>query len=186
MLTFKLVHLIQYHSDRLADSLLCQVKMSGRARSYCNVSPVELKDRVHDIYRHLGSWLLDKRESDIDQRYAAIGARRTEQQVPLSELIWVIVLTKNTLYKFVDDVSVPGQVADIAEKQELLQRLSQFFDEAIYATTAGYEHAAAQPVHPPQASAKTRTNTRQVGELSKLEQEAAGRSSWIHPTRGSD
>jgi hypothetical protein len=162
MQTFKLVHLIQYHSDRLADSLLRQVQMSDRARSYCNVSPVELKDRVHGIYHHLGSWLLDKGESDVHQRYAAIGARRTEQQVPLSDLIWVIVLTKNTLYKFVDDVSVPGQVADTAEKQELLQRLSQFFDEAIYATTVGYERAATQRAHPPQASRKTRTNTRKV------------------------
>jgi hypothetical protein len=163
MLTFKLVHLIQYHSDRLADGLLRQVRMSDRARSYCNVSPVELKDRVHDIYHHLGSWLLDKGESNIDQLYAAIGARRTEQQVPLSELVWVIVLTKNTLYKFVDDVSVPGQVADIAEKQELLQRLSRFFDEAIYATTVGYERAATERAHPPQASANTRQVSRTKG-----------------------
>jgi hypothetical protein len=162
MQTFKLVHLIQYHSDRLADSLLRQVQMSDRARSYCNVPPVELKDRVHDIYHHLGSWLLDKGESDIDQRYAAIGARRTEQQVPLRELIWVIVLTKNTLYKFIGDVSVPGQVADIAEKQELLQRLGQFFDEAIYATTLGYERAATPRAQALKTSAKTRTNTRKV------------------------
>ncbi len=162
MQTFKLVHLIQYHSDKLSDSLLRQVQLSDRAASYCNVSPVELKDRVYEIYHHLGSWLLDKGESDIHQRYMAIGARRTEQNVPLTELVWVVLLTKSTLYKFIDDVSVPGAAGDVAEKQELLQRLDQFFDQAVYATVAGYEHTANASVRPRQASLKRGTKTQQV------------------------
>jgi hypothetical protein len=162
MQTFKLVHLIQYHSDKLSDSLLRQVQMSGRAASYCNVSPVELKDRVNEIYHHLGSWLLDKSESDIDQRYTEIGSRRTRQNIPLSELVWVVLLTKTTLYRFIDDVSLPGAVGDIAEKQELFQRLDQFFDQAVYATVVGYEKAAKPDVRPRQVGVKTQTKTRKA------------------------
>ena len=162
MQTFKLVRLIQYHSDRLADSLLHQVRMSERVRSYSNVSSVELKDRVIEIYHHLGSWLLDKSEDEIDRRYNAIGARRGEQDIPLSELVWVVLLTKSTLYKFIEDVSLPGFAEDIEEKQELLQRLDQFFDHAVYATVAGYENAPGASVRPAQTRSKTQTKARQA------------------------
>jgi hypothetical protein len=142
MLTYKLVHLIQYHSDTLAASLLSQVQISERAGSYESVSPEELKECVHEIYLHLGTWLLQKSETDIEQRYLAIGARRAEQGIPLSELVWVIVLTKHNLSRFIEDASVPGRVADTSEKQELLQLLDQFFDLAIHAAVVGYERDA--------------------------------------------
>ena len=142
MQSYELVHLIQYHSDDLAAGLLRRVQKSERAESYCNVSPVELKQLVAEIYRHLGAWLLDKSESDIEQRYQAIGARRTGQNVPLRELVWVIVLTKRNLWEFIDDASFAGQAVHVAEKQELLQLLDGFFDHAIHAAVAGYERAA--------------------------------------------
>jgi hypothetical protein len=119
-----------------------RVQMSERAGSYRNVSPVELEETVREIYQHLGSWLLSKSESDIEQRYTAIGTRRAEQDVPLSELIWVIVLTKRNLREFIEDVSLPGRVTDVSEKQELAQLLDQFFDQAMFAATIGYEWAA--------------------------------------------
>jgi hypothetical protein len=141
MLTFKLVHLIEYHSANLAAGLLRQVQKSERTGSYRNVPPLDLKERVQEIYYHLGAWLLDKSEGEIEQRYTAIGARRAEQNVPLSELVWVIVLTKRNLWEFIDDVSFPGRAVDVAEKQELLQLLDQFFDQAIHAAVVGYEWA---------------------------------------------
>jgi hypothetical protein len=142
MLTHKLIHLIQYHSENLAASLVRQVQMSDRAGSYRDVSLEELKQRVFEIYRHVGEWLLNKSEADIEERYRAIGARRVEQNVPLSELVWVIVLTKRNLWMYINDVSVPGRAADVSEKQEIQARLEQFFDEAIHAAVAGYEAAA--------------------------------------------
>jgi hypothetical protein len=146
MLTHKLIHLIQYHSENLAASLVRQVQMSDRAGSYRDVSLEELKQRVFEIYRHVGEWLLNKSEADIEERYRAIGARRVEQNVPLSELVWVIVLTKRNLWMYINDVSVPGRAADVSEKQEIQARLEQFFDEAIHAAVAGYESAAQKRV----------------------------------------
>ena len=141
MLTYKLVHLVQYHSDNLAASFLRQAQMSDRVGSYRNVSQVDLRERVYEIYHHLGTWLLDKSETDIAERYIAIGRRRAEQGVPLSELVWIIVLTKRNLQEFIDDVSSPGSAVDASERQELLQRLDRFFDQAIHAAVIGYECA---------------------------------------------
>jgi hypothetical protein len=141
MPSYKLIHLIQYHSDNLAADLTRKVRISGRAESYRNLSPGELKERVYEIYHHLGAWLLDKGEPDIEQRYSMIGARRADQDVPLSELVWVMVSTKHNLWEFIGDMSVPGRAVDTADKQELLQLLDRFFDQAIYAAVVGYERA---------------------------------------------
>jgi hypothetical protein len=155
MLTHKLLHLIEYHSDSLATSLLRHVQHSERAGSYRNVPAIDLRERVYEIYHHLGTWLLDKSEGDVEQRYRAIGARRVEQSVPLSELVWVIILTKCNLREFIDDASFSGRGEDISEKQELLQLLDKFFDYAIHAAVAGYETAAA-------AHAKRENETRKA------------------------
>jgi hypothetical protein len=45
---------------------------------------------------------------------------------------------------------------DVAEKQELLQRLDQFFDQAIDAAVVGYERNRKKEMHPPKAATKTR------------------------------
>jgi hypothetical protein len=170
MLTHKLIHLIQYHSENLAASLVRQVQMSDRAGSYRNVSPEELKQRVFEIYRHVGEWLLNKSETDIEQRYLAIGARRVEQNVPLSELVWVIVLTKRNLWMYIDDVSVPGRAVDVSEKQEIQARLEQFFDEAIHAAVAGYESAAQKRIGvPSRRQRETGTKGRPVAEFPSVQ-----------------
>lgn len=142
MLTYRLVRLIETHSDALASSLLHKVQRSQRTEGYHNVPPDELKRRVHEIYLHLGEWLLDKSEADIERRYSEIGARRLRQGVPLSQLIWAILLTKDTLWDFILDESVPDRPVEIFGKQELLQLLDHFFDRAIHAAAVGYERAA--------------------------------------------
>jgi hypothetical protein len=146
MVSYRLVRVIEYHSDSLAAGLLRRVQMSDRAGSYLNVPPEELKQRVYEIYRHLGTWLMDKSAADIEQRYTAIGACRAEQDVPLSELVWAIVLTKQNLCEFIDDVTFPGRIAEMSDKQEILHLLDEFFNEAIYAAAVGYECAMKEKV----------------------------------------
>src|SRR5215467_13529423 len=100
MLAYRLVRLIETHSDALANSLLQRVQTAETARDYMKVPAEELKTRVYEIYRHLGEWLLGKSEFDIENRYEEIGARRAQQGVPISEVIWTIVLTKENLWEF--------------------------------------------------------------------------------------
>ena len=78
MLAYRLVRLIETHSDALAAGLLQRVQTSELTQGYRNVPPEELKQRVYEIYRHLGDWLLGKTEFDIEKRYVEIGMRRAE------------------------------------------------------------------------------------------------------------
>jgi len=144
MMLYRLVRLIETHSQALATCLLDQVQNSKLTENFQqNVPPEELKERVYEIYRHLGEWLMGKDELQLEQRYLQIGAQRAAQRVPLSEVIWVIVLTKDNLWEFIKKESVLERPVEVFGELEMLQLLEQFFDRAIYHASVGYEQAAA-------------------------------------------
>jgi hypothetical protein len=147
MMLYRLVRLIETHSQSLSASLLDQVQNSELTRTYQkNVPGEELKERVYEIYRHVGEWLIAKDESHLEQRYLEIGARRACQRVPMSEMTWVIVLTKENLWEFIKKESVMERPVEVFGELEMLQLLEQFFDRAIYYATVGYELEIADQV----------------------------------------
>ena len=103
---------------------------------------------MYEIYEHLGDWLLGKKDVDIERRYREIGARRYHQQVPLNELIWAIVLTKQNLWEFLTFESIADRPVKVFGELEVLHLLSQFFDRAIYYAAMGYEQAREESTLP--------------------------------------
>jgi hypothetical protein len=150
MLAYRLVRLIETHSDRLAASLLERVRSSGLLAEYRLVPAEELKLRVSEIYRHLGEWLTSTSQSDIERRYVEIGARRAAQGVPLSQLSWTIVLTKENLWEYLKKETVMERPTEVFGELEMLQLLDQFFDRAIYYAAVGHEQYMAS--HRPELS----------------------------------
>ncbi len=146
MLAYRLVRLIETHSDILAGNLLTKAQSSPITKAYVDVPQEELKQRVYEIYRHLGEWLLGRSEVELETRYLEIGARRAHQGIPLSQLTWAIILTKENLWEFVKEEIPQERALEIFGELELLQLLERFFDRAIYYAAVGYELAAsAQP-----------------------------------------
>jgi hypothetical protein len=143
MLALRLVHLIESHSDELADGLIRKLHTSDRMRDLRRVPSAELHARCHEIYRNLSSWLLNKTEADIEQTYTPLGARRAQQGVSLAHLIWAILQTKEHLWDFLDREGLPGSAQDVYGELELLRQLDQFFDRAIFFAAEGHEHARA-------------------------------------------
>jgi hypothetical protein len=144
MMLYRLVRLIETHSEALAACLLDRVQNSEATPDYGNVPPEELKERVYDIYRHLGDWLITKDELDLEQRYLAIGARRALQSVPLSQVAWVITLTKENLWEFIKKEIAIERPVEVFGELEMLQMLDYFFDRAIYYAAIGYERMVAE------------------------------------------
>jgi hypothetical protein len=139
MFSYRLVRLIESHADTLAAGLERKVTSSDYVSTFRNIPAHELRERVYEIYRHLGDWLLGKNQESIEQRYREIGARRASQKVPLPELIQAIVLTKENLWDFLKSEAVLDRAIEIMGELELLQMLEQFFDRAIYFAAVGYE-----------------------------------------------
>lgn len=138
-MAYRLVHLIENHSEALAACLLHRVQNSDATPGYKHVPREELKDRVHEIYRHLGDWLMTKDELDLKLHYSELGMRRAQQQVPLSQLVWTIVLTKENLREYIKKESVLERVEEVFGEIEMMQLLDRFFDSAIYYAATGYE-----------------------------------------------
>jgi hypothetical protein len=144
MTLYRLVRLIETHSKELASCLLDRVNNSEATPQYALVPAEDLCERVHEIYSHLGDWLITKDELDLEQRYMRIGARRAQQGVPFSQVAWAIVLTKDNLWMFLKRQSEMDRPVEAFGELELLQLLDNFFDRAIYYAAVGYERARAQ------------------------------------------
>jgi hypothetical protein len=144
MLAYRLVRLIETHSDKLADRLLLKVQASDKTSLFHTVPPEDFRSAVFEIYTHLGQWLLGKSEADIARRYTEIGKRRSFQGVPLSQLMWAIVLTRENLWEYLKQEETLERPAEIFGELEMLELLEQFFDRAIYWAAVGYEQETAE------------------------------------------
>lgn len=141
MARHRLIRIIECHSRQLADELLTRVQNSNHLPSYNKVPESELKQRVYEIYSHLGQWLITAPEADIARQYTEIGARRFRQGVPLSELLWAIILTKDNLWDFLNRESWPGFEVEVLAEHEMFRVIDQFFNRAMYHATRGFERA---------------------------------------------
>lgn len=139
MLSYRLVRLIENHSERLSETLLERLKSCDKCRAFQKVPAGEFRQRVYEIYQHLGEWLLGKKEEDIARRYQQIGARRAAQGVPLSQLVFAIVLVRDHLWDYLKREAVVEKPVEVFGELEMLQLLEQFFDKALYYAAIGYE-----------------------------------------------
>ncbi len=143
ILAYRFVRLIEEHSQGLAKALEHRIEHCPKLADYHNVPAEELTERVYEVYRHLGEWLIGKTEIDIEKRYSEIGRKRALQGVPASQVTWTICLVKENLWDYLKQESVIERPAEIFGELELLEMLDQFFDRAIFYAAVGHERATA-------------------------------------------
>jgi len=146
MITVRLVRLIERNSDELTDTLLTKFYSSPRTGELQKVPRHELRQRCHEILRHLSDWLLSKSGTDIEQRYRKIGSLRATQGISLAAVTWGIVLMKEHIWDFLQREGFLRGPLEIYGALELQRLLDQFFDHAICYCVAGYEEATLQTV----------------------------------------
>jgi hypothetical protein len=143
LLAHRLMKVIEKHADSLAEALEAKIASSERCADYARVSGDELKTLVGGIYGQLGQWLGSKTEEDIERRYTMIGTRRAEQGVPVSQLLWCIVLVKENLWSYLKNMDALENTSEIFGELELMQMVDQFFDRAMYFAVRGHERVRA-------------------------------------------
>ncbi len=139
MIALRLVHLIESHSEKLAESLVHKIQRSSRSADLKKVPPHEIQERTREVYRNLSDWILTKTEEDIERIYLPLGRRRAEQGVTLSALCWALMMTEENLWDFLELEGMREKPLEILGGFELLRLLDTFFDQAIYFATLGYE-----------------------------------------------
>jgi hypothetical protein len=58
VIALRLVRLIEDHSDELVEGFLDKLRTSEKTKDMAKVPVQELRDRVREILRNLGDWLL--------------------------------------------------------------------------------------------------------------------------------
>jgi len=153
MLANRLVQLIENHSEALTQTVLHDVLTNENTISFRKVPRSELKPRIAAMYEKLGKWIGNPDEDDIRQEYEDWGRTRFRQGIPFSEIVYVLMLTKKHLRKFIrehglvdfsGDRVTPGELVpvELYAIQELNYLVGDFFDRALYHLVRGYEMAA--------------------------------------------
>ena len=152
MIAEKLVELVEIHANRLSADVAQDLVTNVRTRGFHKVPKADLEARVFRLFHHLGDWLSDRRSERVKAEFAEWGSRRFDQEIPLSEIIYAIVILKQHLRQYIRDnglieAAFPRSEADYVlplhmnSLQELNLQVGQFFDEALYHLAIGYELA---------------------------------------------
>ena len=150
MLANRLIQLIENHSEALTQEALHDLLTNENTVSFRRVPRSELKPRIAAMYQNLGKWIGNPNDDDIRQEYEDWGRTRFRQGIPFSEIVYVLMLTKRHLRKFIrehglvafsGDRVTPGELVpvELYSIQELNYLVGDFFDRALYHLVRGYE-----------------------------------------------
>ncbi len=142
MLGMRLVKLIEAHSTDLCRDLTEQIRRSQRTSDFHKIPAEDLRLAAGEVFRNLGEWLLQKTDSDIEQRFRAAGARRMIEGIRLHQFVWALLLSRDQLWQFLRYQSFGDNIVALFGELELQGLLNQFFDRAIYYAVQGYEDAS--------------------------------------------
>jgi hypothetical protein len=153
MIAAKLVELIEVHAPHLTSDVTRDLITNPRTTGFRAVRQQDLHERVFEILHHLGNWIGDPLAATVQAEFAHWGRRRFDQGIPLSELIFAIIVIKQHLQRYISDNGLVDAAFPLVESdyilpfhlhglQELNARVNQFFDEALYQLACGYEDRA--------------------------------------------
>jgi hypothetical protein len=141
MLSNRLIEMVQDHATQLMGGLVGKLKTHPKTPSYHGLPDAEIQNRAYTVYKNLGTWMEGQPPERIRGYYEELGRERLEEGVPLHELIYALILTKNHLLDYVRSCGLAGTVLEIYSQQELRREVTNFFDKAIYYAVLGYEEA---------------------------------------------
>ena len=156
MLGARLLLLIQSHAGSLTRETLQDLVTNERTAAFRHLRPAELESRVALLFNNLARWIGDPSDEAVRKEYEEMGRTRFREGVPLSELIYAIILTKQHLRRYIrehglvdfsGDRITPDELLplELHSIQELNYQVGEFFDRALFYLTCGYEAEAGTP-----------------------------------------
>ena len=141
MISVRLVAMIEDHAEQLTAGLVDDLQHHPRVSGYHRLPLPELHNRTYDVYHNLGKWIARGSEHEVEATYAELGRRRYNEGIPLSQVIFALVLTKNHLFDYVRASGLSDTALDLYQELELVQVVDQFFDKATYYAARAFEQA---------------------------------------------
>ncbi len=141
MLYQKFIQLVEDHAEELTKKWINEVKANASTPSYRKLTDDELERRVYDVYKKLGSWLLqiDHSGRETAEHFIALGKERAREKVKFSEIIYAIFLERVVLWDYVQSVGLINNAIDLHQALEFYHKVTGFFDKAAFFASVGYE-----------------------------------------------
>lgn len=149
MIAARLVELVENHAPQLTSDIVRDLMTNERTSAFRHVPRLELETRIFRIYHHLGDSIAAG-EALAETEFEDWGRRRFGQGIPLSQIIYAVILIKSHLGRYIRDhglieASFPRTEGDyvlpmhLHGLQELNGNVNRFFDRALYHLALGFE-----------------------------------------------
>ncbi len=139
MISGKLISIIEKNADTIIQSLIKELRTNSRTIAYKNLADSKLIERTKNVYIHLSSWLGDKTDEEIGKLYHALGKERLKENIPLSQLISALTITRNHLCRYIENEIPCNSSLETYQLMEFTNYITTFFDKAIYHSIRGTE-----------------------------------------------
>ena len=147
-LSERCIRIIENNAEVLTQGTVRKLQSSPRTNSYHNLTYRELYNRGHEIYHDLGRWLRDNSDQGLQAWYTKLGEKLYEEGIPLAEVLWALILTKNHLLEYTDACGLTDSAMELYQPQEFDRLIGHFFDQAVCYAAEGYEHHASEQREP--------------------------------------
>jgi len=142
MLSGRVIRIIESRAEELTRGVVKKLQSSPQTRSYHELSPEDLHHRVFEVYHDLGGWLLKNTDHAIRGRYNELGEQRFNEGIPIAEVLWALILTRDYLRDYVATSMLVDSTLELYREQELNRLIGRFFDRAVCYAAEGYERKA--------------------------------------------
>ena len=143
-LSDRLIRTIESNAEEFAQSTVKKLRSSPRTESHHKLPDKDMYNRCYEVYRNLGRWLWEKSDQAVQARFNELGERRCQEGIPLGEVLWALVLTKDHLLEYLGAYALANSAMELYQQQELDRLIGHFFDRAVCYTAAGYERQASE------------------------------------------
>ena len=142
MLSDRLIRIIESRAEELTSGAVKKLQSSPHTRSYHALSQDELHRWLFEVYHDLGRWLLKNTDHAIQARYGELGKQRFREGIPLAEVLWALVLTKDHMRECIGNSMSADSALELHREQEIYRLIGRFFDRAVCYAAEAYEHEA--------------------------------------------
>jgi hypothetical protein len=136
----RFIKLIEENHEDITGRFMNDLMRNPEVQGYRNLNREQLYEASDLIYREISRWI-DKgfSKEKIAERYLKLGRERFSEGIPFSQTQKALVLQKRHLWLFVMEKLDQDHIAYM-EALELNNRVTLYFDRAIYYMLRGYEN----------------------------------------------
>jgi hypothetical protein len=137
----RIMDLIEKHADELTNGWIAEIRKDAATPTYSRFEDEkELYQRAHRVFGQLGRWInLEATKEDLQNYWTGVGQHRRREGFPLSEIVQSLGLIRKHFWAKVETEGLLDTGSDMYQAMDLHNRVTLFFDRAIYYAVLGYE-----------------------------------------------